>query len=255
MIFKCRYARACFTYSPDYSYSSNFSAGMLVANGVDGMNKLRILVGDDHALMLAGIQELLKSKYDVVACAADGKQAVHQALRLCPDVVVLDISMPELNGLEAGREILNSLPSTKLVILSMHTNPLYLRKALQIGARAYVLKTGLLEELLEAIQEVADGKLYVSPGFGRDVLNELDATADGASNQRDGLTDRQLEILQLIAEGRLSKEIAHIAGISIKTVDFHRARIMSKLGVKSVAQLVRMAVEQGLIASGVSKVN
>lgn len=206
---------------------------------------MRILIADDHALMLKGIRTLLEKQYEIVGTASDGRQLVEAALTLRPDLIILDVGMPQLHGFEAAKRIRASLPSTKLIFLSMHSSPMYLRKALEAGASAYVLKTGAVEELGSAIRNVMNGESYFSSGLG----SRLDLlTNSGKSSGRAGeLTDRQMEILQLIAEGQPSKEIAHILNISTKTVDFHRARIMARMGVRSVAELVRAAVEEGFI--------
>jgi len=217
------------------------------------VNRLRVLLGDDHALVLSGITALLAPKYDVVGAAADGRQLVTLALALKPHIVVLDISMPLLNGLDAAGQIKTALPAVKLIFLSMHANPMYLRRALDVGGMGYVLKSGVIEELLAALDEVVKGNIYVSKGFGQNVLeSRLNRTGKAAKDEED-LTIRQREILQLVAEGRLNKEIAHITGISIKTVEFHRTRIMAKLGVHSTAELTRIAVERGLIATSASE--
>ena len=197
--------------------------------------------------MLNGAKALLEPLYDVVDSVRDGKQLVDSALRLKPDLVILDVSMPRLNGLEAAKQIKSSLPSTRLIFMSMHANAIYLRKAFQAGACAYVLKTGLTEELLQAIRQVLDGHTYVSPGFDHDVLDSLLGRSGEPSHEEEELTVRQREILQLMVEGRMSKEISHALGISIKTVEFHRGRIMARLGVHTVADLVRIAGEQGLV--------
>ncbi len=218
------------------------------------MRDPRVLLGDDHALVLSGIGSLLQSRYEVVGTAPDGRQLVQAAARLKPDFVVLDVSMPGLNGLEAAKQIRDCLPLAKLVFLSMHANPMYLRKAFDVGASAYVLKAGLVEELLEAMGQVARGNTYISPGFGQDVLQSFWNRSGKPSQQGEELTDRQREILQLIAEGRLSKQIADALGISIKTVEFHRGRIMARLGVHSIAESIRAAVEQGLIPARTSDV-
>ncbi len=211
------------------------------------MNRLRVLIGDDHVLLLNGTKALLETEYDVVGTVTDGRQLVDAALRLRPDVVVLDVSMPHLNGLEAAKRIHAELPSAKLVFLSMHTNPVYLRKAVESGARAYVLKTGAAEELSIAIRHALNGDLYFSPGFGSDVIENIWTRNGEPSRQADDLTGRQREILQLIAEGLQGKEVAAILNISVKTVDFHRARIMARLGARSIAEMVRIGVEQGII--------
>lgn len=206
----------------------------------------RIVIGDDHALMLEGTKSLLEKDYEIAATARDGRQLLDEALAARPDLVVLDVSMPELNGFAVAQQIKCSLPSTKLVFLSMHSNPMYLRKALELGADAYVLKSGELSELTAAIRAVLSGQKYVSEGFDYGVRESL-LTNTGKPARADELTARQVEILQLIAEGKLSKEIAHLLNISVKTVDFHRARIMSRLGAHTVAEMVRLAVEQNLI--------
>ena len=207
-----------------------------------------MLIGDDHVLMLNGIKAVLEPKYEVVAAVEDGRRLVESALRLRPDVIVLDVSMPELNGLEAAKQIKNVLGvHPKLIFLSMHTNVMYLRKAIDAGASAYVLKTGVVEELVTAVNEVIKGKTYFSPTFNKEVVCDLLSRAGKPVRQQDELTTRQVEILQLVAEGKPNKEIAHALQISEKTVDFHRGRMMARLGVHSTAELVRVACEQGLI--------
>ena len=211
------------------------------------------MIGDDHALMRSGIQTLLEQHYDVVGAAADGRQLVEAAARLRPDLVVLDVSMPQLNGFEAAKQIRAAFPSIKLVFLSMHSSPVYLRRAFETGASAYVLKAGAIEELENAVRKVFSGDIYLSPGLG-DRLEWLSNSGKPAKASED-LTQRQVEILQLIAEGRTSKEIAHILEISTKTVDFHRARIMARLGAHSTAEMVRTAVEQNLIPASTTEVH
>jgi DNA-binding NarL/FixJ family response regulator len=213
------------------------------------MNKVRILLGDDHSLIVEGIRRLLESHYEVIGAADNGKSLVEAALRLAPDVVVLDVSMPILNGIDAAREIKKGLPSTRLVFLSMHSNAIYLRKALQAGASAYVLKSGASEELLTAIEAAREGNSYISPGFGQDVIDNLQNQPEGATRAVIELTDRQRQILQLIAEGKQNKEIADILRVSVKTVEFHRSSLMTKLGAHTVAELTRFAIQEGLIGT------
>ena len=213
------------------------------------MNKVRILLGDDHSLILEGIRRLLESHYDVVGAADNGKALVEAALRLAPDVVVLDVSMPILNGIDAAREIRKALPATLLVFVSMHSNAIYLRKALQAGASAYVLKSGASEELLTAIEAARKGDSYVSPGFGRDVIDSLQVPSAKATRVVIELTARQRQILQLVAEGKQNKEIADILCVSVKTVEFHRSSLMTKLGAHTVADLTRFAIQEGLIGT------
>jgi len=211
------------------------------------MNKLRILLGDDHTLILEAIQKLLQSHYDVVGTADNGRDLVQAAILLAPDVVVLDIGMPILNGIDAAREIKQALPTTKLVFLSMLSTAIYLRKALQAGASAYVLKSAAFEELLTAIEAARKGESFVSPGFGQDVLGDLHKRPDKTTRAVVELTSRQRQILQLVAEGKQNKEIADILSVSVKTVEFHRACLMSKLGAHTVAELTRFAIQEGLI--------
>ena len=216
------------------------------------MNRLRILLGDDHPLVLSGIRTLLEPHHDVVGMASDGKALVETALRLKPDMVILDITMPVINGLEAAQQIKNAAPATKLLFVSMNANPMYLRRAIEAGASGYVLKTGAIEELLNAVEVAEKGEIYVTPGFGQDVLQRLWDRSGKMTHETIELTDRQREILQLLSEGRLNKEIAHLLGISAKTVAFHRAHLMTKLGARSATELARIAIEQGLIAISTS---
>lgn len=213
------------------------------------MKPLRILLGDDHSLILKGIKGLLEGQYEVVGLAENGKALAEAAVRLKPDMVVLDISMPILNGIDAAREIKKALPSTKLVFLSMHSNAVYLRKALEVGASGYVLKSGATEELLAAVEEAWKGKVYVSPAFGHDVIESIQDWPAKVNRSTIELTQRQRQILQLVAEGRPSKEIADIVHVSVRTVEFHRSRLMTKLGAHSVAELTRFAIQEGLVDS------
>lgn len=212
------------------------------------IKRTRVLLGDDHALILDGIRASLQVQFDIVGQATDGKALVQSAERLRPDLVILDISMPLLNGFESARQIREILPSTKLIFLSQHLNPAYLKHALRVGATGYVLKAGATEELQEAIHTVLRGKTYITPSFGEDVIARLWNRSGGINEESEDLTDRQREILQLIVEGRSSKEMADLLHVSIKTIEFHRARIMNKLGVRTVAELTKVALQQGLIA-------
>ncbi len=209
--------------------------------------KARVLLGDDHALILDGIRASLQTQYDVIGTAKDGRALVDAANQTKPDIVVLDISMPILNGFEAAKNIKENLPNAKLIFLSQHLNPAYLKHALRLGASGYVLKSGATEELHQAIASALAGKTYITPAFGADVVARLWNREGELSEESETLTDRQREILQLIIEGRGNKEIADIIHVSIKTVEFHRARIMLKLGVKSVAELTKVAIQQGLV--------
>jgi DNA-binding NarL/FixJ family response regulator len=209
--------------------------------------RIRLLLGDDHSLILDGLRAALQQQYEIVGLAKDGRALVQAADRLKPDVVIVDISMPLLNGFEAAKQIKESLPSTKIIFLSQHLNPAYLKHALKLGASGYVLKSGATEELQQAIGEVFRGHTYITPAFGEETIARLWNRSGEISEESEALTDRQREILQLIVEGRGNKEIADIIHVSVKTVEFHRARIMAKLGVKTVAELTKVALQQGLI--------
>jgi DNA-binding NarL/FixJ family response regulator len=211
--------------------------------------KLRVLLADDHALILGGIRATLVQHCEVVGQVSDGRALVRAAEQLQPDLVILDISMPLLNGFESAKQIRKSVPSAKLIFLSQHLNPAYLRQALKLGASGYVLKSGSTEELQQAISAVVRGQTYITPAFGQDVIDGLWSRTGEVNNQSEDLTDRQREILQLIVDGKGNKEIADILHVSIKTVEFHRARLMAKLGVHTVAELTRVAIERALIPS------
>lgn len=209
--------------------------------------KARVLLGDDHALILEGLRNALQAQYEIVGLAKDGRALVQIAERSKPDLVVVDISMPLLNGFEAAKQIKKSLPHTRVIFLSQHLNPAYLKQALRLGASGYVLKAGATEELQQAIEAVMRGKTYITPAFGEDVIARLWNREGDLTEESEDLTERQREILQLIVEGRGNKEIADILHLSVKTIEFHRARIMAKLGVKTVAELTKAALQQGLI--------
>ena len=214
------------------------------------MPKCRVLLGDDHSLVLEGIRRLLDQDYELVGAAEDGQSLVREAVRLHPDIVVLDISMPILNGIDAAREIRRELPGVKLVFISMHASAVYVRKAIEAGASAYVLKSGASEELKKAIETARRNETYLSPGLGREVVETIRSCRESGGRHVLDLTDRQRQILQLIAEGKQNKEIAGILYVSVRTVEFHRGRLMAKLGARTVAELTRFALREGLINPG-----
>jgi DNA-binding NarL/FixJ family response regulator len=209
------------------------------------MKQTRILLADDHPLTLEGIRAVLDPHHDVVGTVADGRALVEAALRLKPDLIVLDITMPLLNGIDAAVQIKTSLPGVKLLFVTMHVNPAYLEAALNAGATGYVLKSAAREELLVAIKSVLSGRIYISPSLSTEHLERFQDPAHAAAVLR--LSTREREILQLIAEGRAGKEIAHLLTISIKTVAFHRDNIKRKLGLRTTAELTKHAIEQGLL--------
>ena len=212
------------------------------------MKRARILLADDHSLILVGIRSILADHYDLVGQVEDGRSLVQEALRLRPDVVILDIAMPLLNGIEAARQIKKAWPDARLLFLTMHADPFYVREALQAGGAGYLLKSSANEELHRAIRSVLKGERYLTNAIPWELKDKLSAPT-GRSTRATCLTDRQKEVLQLIAEGRPNKEMAAILSVSIKTVEFHRGQIMRSLGVHSVAELTRFAMRLGLIPS------
>ena len=209
------------------------------------MKRARILLGDDHALVLYGSLALLDERYEIVGTAADGRAVVQDAIRLRPDLVMLDISMPRLTGIEAARQIKAELPDVRILFLTMHSERAYVQSAFEAGASGYVLKTSAPGELLEGIKKVLQGQLYTSPELGGNFEHLQDSTQAAQSLR---LSAREREVLQLIAEGRSAKEIAHILGIAVKTTSFHRENIKRKLGVKTTAELTRNAIALGFVA-------
>lgn len=209
------------------------------------MRTPRVLLADDHALMLDGFSNLLQPKYAVVGAVEDGRALVDAAVRLCPDLIILDITMPVLNGIDAAREIRKRLPQVKLLFVTMHTSPTYLQAALEAGANGYAVKSSGRSELLTAVEKVLDGSRYITPGIGGHGLDRSEDPQRAAASLR--LTARERQILQLTAEGKSRKEVAHALGISEKTVAFHKDNLKRKLGLRSTAQLTKYAIDEGLI--------
>lgn len=205
----------------------------------------RILLADDHAVVRQGLKALLeRDGFEVVAEADDGRAAVHHARERCPDVAVLDFSMPLLNGLDAAVEIRRLCPRARVVLLTMHTDDHYVLAALRAGVRGYVVKTQASGDLVRAINEVRRGMMYLSPGISDAVVQAFLAKAEVPP---DPLTSREREVLQLVAEGKSTKEVAQLLGISFKTAESHRTRIMKKTDIHETAGLVRYAVRRGLV--------
>jgi len=205
----------------------------------------RILLADDHVIVRQGLKALLEREgFAVVAEAEDGQAAVRQARERCPDVAVLDFSMPLLNGLDAAVEIIRACPRAKAILLTMHTDDHYVLSALQAGVKGYVVKTQASSDLVRAIHEVLRGMMYLSPGVSEAVVQ---AYLTKSEMPADPLTPREREVLQLVAEGKSTKEVAGLLGISFKTAESHRTRILKKLDLHETAGLVRYAVRRGLI--------
>jgi len=201
----------------------------------------RLLLADDHPLFLEGVRRLLEKTYDVVGTVADGKALIIAAQTLRPDVIVVDISMPEMNGLAAAQAIRKTVPGAKFIVLSVHSDQAYVSEAFRVGVRGYVSKRAAAAELLTAIKQVLEGRTYVTPLVASDTA--------GAAKVAKRLTLRQLEILRLVAEGYQNKEIAQLLKISVKTVEFHKTRIMSELDIHTPAGLTRYAIDHGIAAA------
>lgn len=216
------------------------------------MAKLRLLLGDDHTLVRHGLRKILeeKSEWEVVGEAGDGREAVRQATTLRPDVAILDIGMPQLNGIEATRQIVKRSPETRVLILSMHAADAYVARALQAGAKGYLLKDSAGKDLISAVATVAAGKSFFSPAIAKLMLDDyVRRVADPTViDKYDSLSDREREVFQLVAEGRSNKEVAELLAISVATVETHRARILEKLDVHNAAELVLYAVRRGIIS-------
>jgi DNA-binding NarL/FixJ family response regulator len=213
------------------------------------MEPVRVLIVDDHALVRAGLRALLDKLPDVAVIgeAGDGREALKITTRDLPDIVLMDIAMAGLNGLEATRRIIEKFPGIHVIILSMYSDEEYVWQALRSGAEGYLLKGASLAELELAIKSVARGENYLSPPISRSVVLDYIRRAGGAPSQLEKLTPRQVEILQLVAEGHTTKQIALTLRINIKTVESHRKELMARLGVRDVASLVKLAVKLGLI--------
>ena len=210
------------------------------------MKRIRILLADDHAVVRQGFKMILGAQPDmeIVGEAGNGREAVELADRLKPEVVVMDVSMPELNGIEATRRLAESAPHVRVLALSMHKDSVYVREILRAGARGYLLKDSVAGDLVSAVRAIAAGEGYISPQVSNAVLDDY---RRHVTNPIDLLTSREREVLQMLAEGKTNKEIAGVPNLSVYTVDAHRGRIMEKLNLHSINELVRFAVRNGLV--------
>jgi two-component system, NarL family, response regulator NreC len=205
----------------------------------------RVLLADDHPIVRDGLRAILREEgFEVIAEASDGHEAVRLSQELEPEIAVLDISMPLLNGIDAAKEILKSAPKTKVVLLTMYTDERYVLASLRAGITAYVLKNKATSSLVQALRAVRKGEIYLSSGVSRTVVDAFLAKDDAPADQ---LSVREREVLQLIAEGKNVKEIASVLGISIKTAESHRTNVMRKLNIHETAGLVRYAIREGLV--------
>jgi len=216
------------------------------------MAKLRILLGDDHRLLRHGLRKILQERpdWEVVAEAGDGREAVRQALAVQPDIAILDIGMPLMNGIEATRQIVRRRPDIHVLILSMHANEAYIIQALKAGAKGYLLKDSADTELIRGVEAVASGKSFFSPAVAKVMLDDyVRHMADkGVADRFDTLSEREREVFHLVAEGRSNKEIAELLSISPTTIVTHRAHVLQKLDVHNTAELVLYAVRRGVIS-------
>lgn len=208
--------------------------------------KIRVLLADDHAVVRQGFKMILSAQPDmeIVGEAGNGREALALAESLQPDVVVMDVAMPELNGIEATRRVMASCPRTRVLALSMHKDSAYVREILRAGARGYLLKDSFDADLLTAVRAVSRGEGYLSPGVSEAVLSDY---RKQVTDPLDLLTSREREVLQMIAEGQTNKEIAVRLNLSVYTVDAHRGRIMEKLNLHTTSELVRFAMRKGII--------
>ncbi|MCS6953186.1 MAG: response regulator transcription factor [Bryobacterales bacterium] len=216
------------------------------------MSKIRILLADDHSIVRRGLHYLLERSPDleVVAEAADGREAVRLAEELAPDVVIMDIAMPQLNGIEATAQIVKRHPKAGVILLSMYSDEEYIVRALTAGAKGYLLKDSAESDLLRAVEAVAQGKTFFSPAIAQALLEDYVRTLQqrGLKDSYELLTDREKEILQLLAEGKSNKEVAALLNLSVYTVETHRANLMQKLNLHNTAEIVLYAVRKKIIS-------
>lgn len=212
------------------------------------MTKPRVLMADDHSILLAGMRKLIEDQCDVVGMVEDGRALLEAADRLKPDLIILDISMPLLNGLDAARQLKKARPDVKLLFLTMHASPRYATEAFKAGGNGYLLKQSAASELPKAIDAILHGNHYLTPSIAKPVIDQAMRTDEGPSikGADTELTARQREVLQLIGEGKGTKEIAAVLHVSVKTVEFHKTCLMNALDLHTTAALMRYAIARGL---------
>lgn len=212
------------------------------------MEKTSVLLADDHKIVLEGLKGLLAEDFDVVGMVEDGRALLEQVQELCPDVIVVDVAMPLLNGIDAVKQIKKSGLDTKVVFLTMHHDAMYAKEAFDAGALGFVLKHSAPSELTKAIEEALKGNTYISPAIAQEVMQLYKGEVDSRAGASGALTLRQREVMQLLAEGKSAKEIANILHISTRTVEFHKYNMMEQLGIKTSAELVHFAIKHGIVS-------
>ena len=212
------------------------------------MKRSKVFIADDHSMVIDGLRGLLEPEFEVVGAVNDGRAVLPEVRKLQPDVVVIDISMPLLNGLDCTRQLHDTGCTAKILILTMHPDATLAQEALAAGASGYLLKSSPGSELKGALRDVLQGRTYLSPGVTRDAVGTMGRMTSIHEDVWAHLTPRQREVLQLLAEGKSHKEVAHILNISVKTAEYHKYAILDKLGLKTNAELVQYAVRHGIIA-------
>lgn len=213
------------------------------------MKRPKVLIADDHAIVRDGLRIVLEKEFEIVGTVEDGRSLLTEAARLAPDVALVDITMPVLNGIEATRQLHRSSPDIRVVVLTMHADLTYATELLEAGASGYILKSAPSAEIKTAIQEALAGRTYVTSGIAEEMVPLLLARGQSTSKSAGRLTPRQREVLQLIAEGRTGKEIAGLLCLSPRTVEFHKYKMMQQLGLRSTAELIRYAMKSGVISN------
>jgi DNA-binding NarL/FixJ family response regulator len=211
------------------------------------VSRPRVLLADDHRIVAEGLKELLTPEFELLGLVEDGRALVEEAGKLRPDVIVADITMPHLNGIDALAQLKKNDPGVKVVFLTMHREVAYARRALEAGASGYVLKHSAPDELVMAIRAALNGQKYITPAMAGEVLESIQSDPESTQDPIASLTPRQREILQLLAEGKTAKEIAAILGISTRTVEFHKYEMMQSAGIHTSAELVHFAIKHGLV--------
>jgi DNA-binding NarL/FixJ family response regulator len=235
----------CYQSNPSKLNSNNSCKNEWLSEA--NMNKIRVLLADDHKIVLEGLRSLLEPEFEIVGAVEDGRALLKAAKRLSPDVIVADISMPLLNGIEAVRQIKEENEKVKVVFLTMHPDVTYATRAFEAGASGYVLKHSAPSELVTAVREALKGRTYVTPIIAGELLQTYKEGTHMLDEGRVKLTPRQREVLQLLAEGRSAKEVGNILCISPRTVEFHKYKIMEELNLKTSAGLLQYAIKQGIV--------